>query len=77
MASLRYSAADESEDTLNSSHSYTVKDDSGSYAVLTEQSSSASQMTAAKVMDITSRLPGCTGEAADAVSAYTRGKNGR
>ena len=38
-----------------------VKDDSGSYAVFTEQGSSASQMTAAKVMDIISRLPGCTG----------------
>ena len=35
-----------------------VKDDSGSYAVLTEQGSSASQMTAAKFMDIISRLPG-------------------
>ena len=35
-----------------------VKDDSGSYAVFTEQGSSASQMTAAKVMDIISRLPG-------------------
>ena len=33
-----------------------VKDDSGSYAVFTEQGSSASQMTAAKVMDIVSRL---------------------
>ena len=28
-----------------------VKDDSGSYAVFTDQGSSASQMTAAKVMD--------------------------
>ena len=37
-----------------------VKDDSGSCAVFTEQGSSASQMTAAKVMDIISRLPGCT-----------------
>ena len=43
-----------------------VKDDSGSYAV------SASQMTAAKVMNIISRLPGCSGQAADAVSAYTQ-----
>ena len=43
----------------------------GSYAVFTEQGSSASQMTAAKVMDIISRLPGCAGQAADAVSAYT------
>ena len=48
-----------------------VKDDSGSYAVFTEQGSSASQMTAAKVMDIISRLPGCAGQAADAVSAKT------
>ena len=29
-----------------------VRDDSGSYAVFTEQGSSASHMTAAKVMDI-------------------------
>ena len=29
-----------------------VKDDSGSYAAFTEQGSSASQMTAAKIMDI-------------------------
>ena len=29
-----------------------MKDDSGSYAVLTEQGSSASQMAAAKVMDV-------------------------
>ena len=46
-----------------------VKDDSGSYAVFTEQGSSASQMTAAKIMDIISRLPGCDGQAADAVTA--------
>ena len=32
-----------------------VKDNSGSYAVFTEQGSSASQMTAAKIMDIISR----------------------
>ena len=51
-----------------------VKDDSGSYAVNTEQGSSASQVTAAKIMDITSRLPGCAGQAADAVSAYTQVK---
>ena len=50
-----------------------VKDDSGSYAVFTEQGSSASQMTAAKVMDIISRLP-CAGQAADAVSAFTKVK---
>ena len=51
-----------------------VKDDSGSDAVFTEQGSSASQMTAAKIMDIISRLPGCDGQAADAVSAYTQVK---
>ena len=42
-----------------------VKDDSGSYAVFTEQGSSATQTTAAKVMDIVSRFPGCAGQAAD------------
>ena len=51
-----------------------VKDDSGSYAVFTEQGSSASQMTAVKVMDIISRLPGSAGQAADAVSAYAQVK---
>ena len=51
-----------------------VKDDSGSYAVFTEQGSSASQMTAAKIMDIISRSPGCDGQAADAVSAKTQVK---
>ena len=55
----------------------TVKDDSGSFAVFTEQGSSASQMTAAKIMDIISRLPGCDGQAPDAVSAFTQVKNGR
>ena len=50
-----------------------MKDDSGSYAVFTEQGS-ASQMTAAEVIDIISRLPGCDGQAADAVSAYTQVK---
>ena len=52
-----------------------MKDDSGSYAVFTEQGSSASRMTAAKVMDFISRLPGCTGQAADGVSACTQVKN--
>ena len=51
-----------------------VKDDSGSYEVFTEQGSSAPQMTAAKIMDIISRLPGCAGQAADAVSVYTQVK---
>ena len=51
-----------------------VQDDSGSCAVFTGQGSSASQLTAAKVMDIISRLPGCSGQAADAVSACTQVK---
>ena len=51
-----------------------MKDDSGSHAIFTEQGSSASQMTAAKVMDVKSRLPGCAGQAADTVSAYTQVK---
>ena len=51
-----------------------VRDDSEFYAVFTEKGSSASQMTAAKIMDIISRLPGCDGQAADAVSAYTQVK---
>ena len=40
-----------------------VKDDSGAYVVFTEQGSSASQITAAKVMDAIARLPGCAGQA--------------
>ena len=51
-----------------------VKNNSGSYAVFTEQGSSASQMTAAKIMDIISRLSGCDGQAADAVSVETQVK---
>ena len=50
----------------------TAKDDSGSYAVFTEQGSSASEMTIAKVF--ISRLPGCEGQAADAIFAITQVK---
>ena len=49
-----------------------TKDDSGAYAVLTEQGSSASEMTAAKIMDVIVRLPYCEGQSADAVSACTQ-----
>ena len=49
-----------------------LKYDSGSYTGLAEQGSSASQVTAAKVVDVTARLPGCAGQAADAVSVYTQ-----
>ena len=51
-----------------------VKDDSGSYAAFTEQGSSASQMTAAKVMNVIARVPDFDGQAADAGSAYTQVK---
>ena len=54
-----------------------VKDNSGSYAVFTEQGSSASQMTAAKIMDIICRLPGCDGQAADASIGLYPSENGR
>ena len=51
-----------------------MKDDSGSHAVFTEQASSASQMTATKVMDVLARQPGCAGQAADAVLACSQVK---
>ena len=51
-----------------------VKDDSRANAVFTGQGSSASQMTAAEVMDVIARWPDCDGQAADAISAYTQGK---
>ena len=54
-----------------------VKDDSGAHAVFAEQGSSASQMTAAKVMDVIARLPDCDGQAADAISALHPSKIGR
>ena len=43
-----------------------MKNDSGSHAVFAEQGSSASQMTAAKVMDVIAKLPDCAGQAANA-----------
>ena len=38
--------------------------------------SAAAHMTAATVLDVTSRLPGCAGQASDAVSGYTEVKMG-
>ena len=43
-------------------------------AVFTEQRSSASQVTVVEIMDIISILPGCDGQVADAISAYTHVK---
>ena len=42
-----------------------MKDDSGSYAVFTEQGSSASHMTAAKVLFVISSLPEYVGQASE------------
>ena len=41
---------------------------------ITEQGSSVSQMTSANIMNVMLRLPGCAGQAADAVSAHTQVK---
>ena len=54
-----------------------VTDDSGSYAVFTEQGSSASQMTAAKIMDIISRLPGCDFTSSRRSISFYPSENGR
>ena len=60
--------------------SYSVEtlfeDDAGAYAVFTAKGSSASQITAAKVMNVIERLPDRDGQAADAVSAFTQVKMG-
>ena len=53
-----------------------LAENASSHTVFIKQESSASQMTAAKIMDIISRLPGCDGQAADAVSADTQVKKG-
>ena len=51
-----------------------VKDDTGCQAVFGEQGASASQLTAAKVLDTEYRPPKMAGEATDAVSAFTQVK---
>ena len=53
-----------------------VKDDSGSYAVFTEQGSSASQMTAAKIMDIISSARLRRTSSGRSICLYS-GNNGR
>ena len=51
-----------------------VKDDFGAYAFFTEQGSSTSPYDCCKNKDVVARLPGCDGQAADAVSAYSQVK---
>ena len=54
-----------------------VKNDSGSYAVFTEQGSSTSQMTTAQVMDIIPRLSWCSGQSCRRSIRFYSGQNGR
>ena len=49
-----------------------VKDESGFYAVFTEQGTSASHMAGGKFLDGLARMPGMEGQISDAVSAYTQ-----
>ena len=58
--------------TTQQLHKVSTPDDSGAFAVITEEGSSASKMTAAKVMDVIARLPDVDGQAADVVSACTQ-----
>ena len=51
-----------------------VKDNLARMPYSPEQGSSASQMTAVKVLDVTARLFGCAGQASDVASAYTQVK---
>ena len=54
------------------------KEDVGSHAVFAERGSSALHMTAATALDVISRLPGCAGEASEAVFSILSGYyNGR
>ena len=54
-----------------------VKDDSEACTVFTEQDSSSSQVTAAKVRDVFARSPNCDAQSVDVVSAYTGKTGGR
>ena len=49
-----------------------VRDESGFYAVFSEQGTSASHLAAAKFIDAIARFKDCDGENADATSAYTQ-----
>ena len=49
-----------------------VKDAEGVAAVFAELATSASLMSASKLLDLIAMLPGCGGEQSDAVQAYTQ-----
>ena len=53
-----------------------VKDETGFYAVFSEQGTSASHLAAAKFLDAIARMPGNNGEDSDAVGAYTQAELG-
>ena len=54
-----------------------MNDDSGSCAVLSEHGSSVTHMTASKVLDVISRLPGCAGQASECSIGWKNKENGR
>lgn len=47
-----------------------IKDETDQYAVFCEQGTSASDISTAKLLDMVSRLPGCTEELSDAIRAF-------
>ena len=49
-----------------------VKDQENTLALFSEQTSSSSHMSSAKLLDAMARMPGFSGEDADAVGAYTQ-----
>ena len=49
-----------------------IKDETGHFAVFTEQGTSASHLAAAKFLDAIARMPGNAGGDSDAVGAYTQ-----
>ena len=53
-----------------------MKDDSGSYAVFTEQGSASHMAAAEKLMDVIAELPDCAGQAFDAVICLHPSKSG-
>ena len=50
---------------------YTTDQDR-TWAVFSEQGTSASHLCAAKILDAIARMPGCSGEDSDAMGAYTQ-----
>ena len=49
-----------------------MRDETGFYAIMSEQGTSASHMAGAKILDGLARMPGMTGHDSDARSAYTQ-----